>query len=57
MNKAKETISPTYCLCGRGYVVNLFQGATGKPVQVELVHSVLQGAGECKFAVHLGDLT
>ena len=50
---ADETISPTYCHCSKGFVKKLWEGILDRPVTVELLQSVMSGAKECKFAVHL----
>lgn len=50
---AEETMSRTYCLCSRGLVKRYWEEVLGRPLEVELVHSAISGAEECKFAVHL----
>ncbi len=50
---AAGKISPTFCHCGNGYVRQLFEGALGRPVRVDLVKSIAAGDEECRFAVHL----
>ena len=42
-------ISPTYCLCSVGYVKEMHERKLGRPVDVELVDSVLRGGKRCKF--------
>jgi hypothetical protein len=42
-------ISPTYCLCSVGYVREMHERTLGRPVEVELVDSVLRGGRRCKF--------
>lgn len=42
-------ISPTYCLCSVGYVKEMHERMLGRPVEVELVDSVLRGGKRCKF--------
>lgn len=41
--------SPTYCLCSVGYVKEMHERILGRPVEVELVDSVLRGGPRCKF--------
>jgi hypothetical protein len=48
-----EKMSPTYCLCSRGFVQKYWEGIVGKPLTVELLDSCLTGARECKFVIHL----
>lgn len=50
---AEEGLSPTYCNCGGGWFVQLWEGILQQPVQVEVLESVLQGAAHCRFAIHL----
>jgi hypothetical protein len=42
-------ISPTYCLCSVGYVKEMHERRLGRPVEVELVDSVLRGGTRCRF--------
>ncbi|RPJ55480.1 MAG: hypothetical protein EHM23_26100 [Acidobacteria bacterium] len=51
LEDAPKDISPTYCLCSVGYVREIFERQIGKPVQVELIDSVLRGAKGCSFKV------
>jgi hypothetical protein len=47
--QAAGKISPTYCLCSVGYVKEMHERILGRPVEVELVDSVLRGGQRCKF--------
>jgi len=44
-------LSKTYCLCSVGYVKEMFEQTFGKPVDVQLVDSVLYGGKRCKFRI------
>ena len=46
-------VSHTYCQCSRGFVEKYWEGALGRPVQVEVLETCLTGAKECKFLVHI----
>jgi len=46
-------MSPTYCNCSRGWVLEHFETATGKPVTVKLTHSIKRGDTFCRFLIHL----
>jgi predicted hydrocarbon binding protein len=46
-------MSPTYCLCSRGFVQKYWEGIVGRSLKVDLLGSCLSGAQECKFAIHL----
>jgi effector-binding domain-containing protein len=43
----------SYCYCGSGWFRQQWQAATGRPVTVEVLQSVLRGDDVCQFAVHL----
>ena len=51
--KTSETISPTYCYCGAGYYKGIWEEILQRPVEVEVLESVLWGDEVCKVAVHL----
>lgn len=44
-------LSPTYCYCSVGWVKELFEKATDRDVRVDLIHSVISGADECRFRI------
>ena len=44
-------LSKTYCLCSVGYVKEMFEQTFGKPVDVQLIDSVLYGGKRCKFKI------
>jgi len=43
----------SYCQCSVAFNRAFFEAALGRPVQVELVQSIIQGAASCKFIVHI----
>jgi effector-binding domain-containing protein len=45
----------TYCYCGSGWYRQQWETATGKPVRVEVLESILKGDDICRFAVHLAE--
>ena len=49
----KGKLSGTYCNCSRGWAKALFKGATGKPVEVIMEKSIINGDDQCKFEVIL----
>jgi hypothetical protein len=51
--KSSQNISPTYCYCGAGFYKGIWEEILQKPVQVELLASVLQGDDVCTIAVSL----
>jgi hypothetical protein len=44
-------LSPTYCLCSVGYVKVMHEMRFGRPVEVELLDSVLKGGQRCQFKI------
>ena len=44
-------LSPTFCLCSVGYVKEMHEQMFKKPVEVELLSSVLRGDPRCKFKI------
>lgn len=53
--KLDKGMPVTYCYCGSGWYRQQWEIATGKPVTVEVVQSVLKGDLVCQFAVHLAE--
>jgi hypothetical protein len=46
-------ISATYCYCGAGFYKGIWEEILQKPVEVEVLESVLQGDDVCRIAVYL----
>ena len=46
-----DGLSRTYCQCSVGYVKEMFEQTFGKPVDVQLIGSVLYGEKRCKFKI------
>lgn len=44
-------LSPTFCNCSLGYVKEMHEQIFKKPVEVELLASVLRGDPRCKFKI------
>jgi predicted hydrocarbon binding protein len=53
VSQSREVFSATYCHCSCGWYRQLFESLLGKPVEVELLGSILQGADCCEFRIHL----
>ncbi|HVN74924.1 MAG TPA: DUF6144 family protein [Thermoanaerobaculaceae bacterium] len=47
-------LSRTYCQCSVGYVKEMHERKFGRPVQVELLDSVLYGGKRCRFKITVG---
>ncbi len=54
-DRLRQGISDTYCYCGSGWFRQEWETATGKPVRVRVLQSVLRGDDVCQFAVELSD--
>lgn len=52
--KGAETTFPdmTYCECGTEFNRQYFSSAFDKPIEVELIKSVISGSDGCKFLIH-----
>ena len=44
-------LSPTFCLCSRGFVKYLFEVIMDKPVRIELKRAIGRGDDVCEFIV------
>ena len=51
--KAGEELSPTFCFCGADWYRQLWEGVLGKPVEIEVLKTVVGGGDACEFLVHL----
>jgi predicted hydrocarbon binding protein len=51
--KTSETISPTYCYCGAGFYKGIWEEILQRPVEVEVLETVLKGDEVCKIAIYL----
>jgi hypothetical protein len=49
----KPDISRTYCYCGAGFYRAIWEYILGRPVEVEVLESVLSGGDACRIAIHL----
>ncbi len=48
-----ERLSNTWCTCSRGWVHEVFATVAGKPVRVEMTHSIKRGDPDCRFVVRV----
>jgi predicted hydrocarbon binding protein len=48
-----ERLSDTYCNCSTGWVLEMFETAAQKPVEVELLQTIKRGAPSCRFLVRV----
>jgi len=53
--RSGERLSLTFCNCGAGFYVRMWEAITDRLVRVEVLETVLGGADRCRFAIHLAD--
>jgi hypothetical protein len=53
LSGTEELISITFCHCGKGYWMAMFEHVFGKPVKVDILQTVITGADSCRFAIHI----
>jgi hypothetical protein len=51
VSKIQSPVSPTWCECSRGWVLQLFETVAGRPLNVGLVTSIKRGDPVCRFEV------
>ncbi len=49
--KGPARLSDTYCNCSRGWVMEMFETVSGKPVRVKCLASIKRGDAKCEFEV------
>ena len=52
---SEPSLPEEYCYCGAGFYKGIWEEILGKPVEVEVLESVIQGGDVCKIAIHLPD--
>ncbi|NHJ38812.1 MAG: hypothetical protein FK731_02185 [Asgard group archaeon] len=53
LKSGNTKISPIFCYCGAGWYKTLWEGIIEKPVEIEVLQSVVQGDNCCEFAIRL----
>jgi hypothetical protein len=53
VSAGKERMSLTYCYCSTGWYKRLFEEVLSRPVQVEILQSIINGADTCRFLIHI----
>ena len=51
VSKIQEKISDTWCVCSKGWVLEMFGIAADRPVEAKLVQSIKRGDPVCRFEV------
>ena len=49
----KEPLSASYCFCSAGWLKEVYETVSGKPVTVEILETVKRGGAVCRFNVKL----
>jgi predicted hydrocarbon binding protein len=52
-----EMVSTTYCYCGAGFYKGIWEEILQRPVEVEVLESVLSGGEVCKIIIYLPENT
>jgi len=52
VSRTKEKIPSIYCYCGAGWYKRLFEEVLGRPVRVEVLQSIANGADECVLRIY-----
>lgn len=53
VSQSRERISDTYCRCSCGWYRQFFETLLTRPVEVELLSSIISGGEGCQFLIHL----
>ena len=53
VSQSRERFSATYCHCSCGWYRQLFETLLKKPVEVDLLSSILQGDERCQFLIRI----
>lgn len=53
VSKVREPFSATYCHCSCGWYRQLFETLLHRPVEVELLGSIIQGDERCRFLIRV----
>lgn len=53
LKSSATRLSPTYCYCGAGFYKGIWEEILQKPVEVEVLESVINGDAVCKIAIYL----
>jgi predicted hydrocarbon binding protein len=51
--EAKEPLSASYCFCSAGWLKEVYETVSGKPVTVQILETVKRGGKLCRFDVTL----
>jgi effector-binding domain-containing protein len=58
LEEIPSKLSPTFCYCGAGWYLRLWEGILGQPVRIEHIETLLRGSDQCTLTITLPlDLT
>lgn len=53
VSKGPERLPDTYCECSKGWLLQMFETASQKPVKVEIIQTIKRGGTACDFLVQV----
>ena len=53
VDEGPEVLPDTFCECSKGWMLEMFETAAQKPVQVEILQTVRRGDPTCGFLIHV----
>ena len=53
VSKGPEDLPESYCLCSRGWVLEMFETAAGRPLEVEMLSTIKRGDPQCEIVIQL----
>ncbi len=53
VSQSRESFSATYCQCSCGWFRQLFETLFQRPVEVDLLSSIIQGHDRCRFLIRV----
>jgi len=48
-----KRLSDTYCFCSKGWILEMFETASRRPVKVEVLQTIKRGAPSCRFLIRV----
>jgi hypothetical protein len=53
IKQGTQPVSPEFCHCSAGFVVQMWEKALNRRLEVDVLETALGGAGRCRFAIRL----
>jgi hypothetical protein len=51
VSKGPERLPCTYCECSKGWLLQMFETVTQKPIQVKIIQTIKRGGESCDFLI------